>query len=85
MTDNESTGGSNESPAFSPTGRHLAFTSTRTGSMQIFVIGRDGRGERQITTNRQQPDPVMVAELTPDSWAGASTFATGYGGQVSPA
>ena len=41
--------GSNESPAFSPTGRHLAFTSTRTGSKQIFTIGRDGKGLRQIT------------------------------------
>ena len=41
--------GSNESPAFSPTGRHLAFTSNRTGTNQIFVIGRDGRGLKQIT------------------------------------
>jgi TolB protein len=40
---------SNESPAFSPTGRHLAFTSTRSGSSQIFTIGRDGQGLRQIT------------------------------------
>jgi TolB protein len=48
---------SNESPAFSPTGRHLAFTSTRTGSKQIFVIGRDGRGLTQITRegNNQTP------------------------------
>jgi len=41
--------GSNESPAFSPTGRHLAFTSTRTGTSQIFTIGRDGNGIKQIT------------------------------------
>lgn len=41
--------GSNESPAFSPTGRHLAFTSTRTGSSQIFTIGRDGKGLKQVT------------------------------------
>jgi TolB protein len=41
--------GSNESPAFSPTGRHLAFTSNRTGANQIYIIGRDGRGLRQIT------------------------------------
>jgi TolB protein len=41
--------GSNESPAFSPTGRHLAFTSTRTGTSQIFTIGRDGNGLKQIT------------------------------------
>jgi TolB protein len=41
--------GSNESPAFSPTGRHLAFTSTRVGNEQIFVVGRDGNGLKQVT------------------------------------
>jgi TolB protein len=41
--------GTNESPAFSPTGRHLAFMSTRLGKQHIFTIGRDGRGLRQIT------------------------------------
>jgi TolB protein len=48
--------GSNESPAFSPSGRHLAFTSTRAGGEQIFVVGRDGAGLRQVTktgNNRQ--------------------------------
>jgi TolB protein len=41
--------GSNESPAFSPTGRHVAFSSTRLGNQQIFVVGRDGNGLRQVT------------------------------------
>jgi TolB protein len=41
--------GSNESPAFSPTGRHIAFTSTRAGLSHIFTIGRDGRGLKQVT------------------------------------
>jgi TolB protein len=41
--------GSNESPAFSPTGRHLAFASTRLGNQQIFVVGRDGNGLHQVT------------------------------------
>ena len=41
--------GSNESPAFSPTGRHIAFVSTRLGNQQIFVVGRDGNGLRQVT------------------------------------
>jgi TolB protein len=47
--------GSNESPAFSPNGRHVAFVSTRAGKEQIFTIHRDGSGLRQITragTNR---------------------------------
>jgi TolB protein len=41
--------GSNESPAFSPTGRHIAFASTRLGNQQIFVVARDGTGLHQVT------------------------------------
>jgi TolB protein len=41
--------GSNESPAFAPNGRHLAFTSTRLGKVHIFTIARDGRDLKQIT------------------------------------
>jgi TolB protein len=41
--------GSNESPAFSPNGRHIAFTSDRTGRPQIYTMHRDGTGLRQIT------------------------------------
>ena len=50
--------GTNESPAYSKTGRHIAFSSTRSGNVQIFTIGRDGRGLRQITRtgNNQTPD-----------------------------
>jgi TolB protein len=49
--------GSNESPAFAPGGRHLAFSSTRGGRTQIYTIGRDGRGLQQITRegNNQMP------------------------------
>ena len=47
--------GNNESPAFAPSGRHVAFVSSRAGKEQIFTIHRDGTGLRQITrtgTNR---------------------------------
>ena len=42
--------GSNESPSYSPNGRHVAFSSTRgSGLKQIFTIGRDGNGLHQVT------------------------------------
>jgi TolB protein len=41
--------GSNESPAFAPNGRHIAFVSDRTGRPQIYTIARDGTDLRQIT------------------------------------
>ncbi len=41
--------GTNESPAWSPNGRHLAFSSTRAGRVQVFTVDRDGRNVRQIT------------------------------------
>ena len=49
--------GSNESPSYSPSGRHLAFTSTRAGGVQIFTIGRDGRGVKQITRDGNNRTP----------------------------
>jgi TolB protein len=50
--------GTNESPAFAPNGRHLAFMSTRSGKSQIFTIARDGKDLKQVTRtgNNYQPD-----------------------------
>jgi TolB protein len=50
--------GTNESPSFAPNGRHLAFSSTRSGKTQIFTIARDGRDLRQLTRtgNNYQPN-----------------------------
>jgi TolB protein len=49
--------GSSESPAYAPNGRHLAFSSTRLGKRQIFVIDRMGKDVRQLTRagNNQTP------------------------------
>jgi TolB protein len=41
--------GSNESPAFAPNGRHLAFTSSRAGKIQIYTIARDGKQLTKVT------------------------------------
>jgi TolB protein len=46
ITDRE---GLNESPSWAPNGRHLVFTSTRTGDSQIFTVNRDGSKVRQLT------------------------------------
>ncbi len=50
--------GTNESPAFAPNGRHLAFMSTRSGKSQIFTIARDGKDLHQLTRagNNYQPN-----------------------------
>ena len=50
--------GNNESPCFSPNGRHIAFASTRAGKKQIFTMARDGKNVRQITRagNNEQPN-----------------------------
>jgi TolB protein len=50
--------GTNESPSWAPSGRHLAFTSTRSGKTQIFTVARDGKNLKQITRtgNNYQPD-----------------------------
>ena len=49
--------GSNESPAFSPNGRHIAFVSTRSGKSQIFTVDRDGNNLRQITRDGNNKFP----------------------------
>jgi TolB protein len=49
--------GSNESPAFSANGRHVAFVSTRNGKEQIFTIDRDGTHLRQITREGRNTFP----------------------------
>jgi len=50
--------GTNESPAFSPNGRHIAFTSTRAGRVQLFTLARDGKNVRQITRDGNNYTPA---------------------------
>jgi TolB protein len=50
--------GTNESPSYAPNGKHLAFTSTRSGRTQVYTVDRDGKNVRQITRtgNNFMPD-----------------------------
>lgn len=38
-------------PAWSPDGRRLAFTSTRDGNAEIYVMNADGSGQTRLTVN----------------------------------
>ena len=49
--------GTNESPAWSPNGRHLAFMSTRAGRSQIFTVDYDGKNLRQMTRDGNNTTP----------------------------
>jgi Tol biopolymer transport system component len=45
--------GVDERPSFSPNGKSIAFSSDRTGSLQLFTIGIDGRKLRQHTVHSE--------------------------------
>ena len=53
------------SPRWSPDGRHLAFISSRGGDMQIYMADADGGNIRQVTTIATGVQPPMV--FSPDS------------------
>ena len=39
-----------DDPSLSPDGRHLAFTSTRSGTLELWVSGSDGSAPHQVTS-----------------------------------
>jgi TolB protein len=49
--------GSNESADWAPNGLHLVFTTTRTGTSQIFTMNRDGSNPRQLTREGNNTTP----------------------------
>jgi Tol biopolymer transport system component/DNA-binding winged helix-turn-helix (wHTH) protein len=64
-------GGDNIHPAVSGDGRHIVFTSDRSGSMQIWRMDIDGRNQKQLTfgggqKNDEQTDSAQYPALSPD-------------------
>lgn len=55
--------GNDDTPRWSPDGRHLAFLSTREGAPQIFVTDADGSGVQKITS---VPEGVSEFIWSPD-------------------
>ena len=47
----------NESPRWAPNGLHLVFSSTRTGTPQIYIVNRDGSQLRRITDEGENVTP----------------------------
>jgi TolB protein len=48
------TAGRNEEPMWSPNERHIAFTSTRTGQREVFVMHADGSEQKRLTNNGRE-------------------------------
>ena len=59
--------GFNESPAWSPNGRHLAFTSTRRGGQQVWTMTRTGERLRQVTSVGNNTMPAWSCPPSPTS------------------
>lgn len=55
--------GSNESPKWSPNGRHIIFTSTQSGGKQIFIMRDNGTQLRQITRGSKNETPAWSPNL----------------------
>lgn len=66
------------SPAISPDSRRIAFASTRTGHLEIWVTDADGNNPRQITNSTSQS--MATPEWTADSRRLISATRWGEGG-----
>jgi Tol biopolymer transport system component/DNA-binding winged helix-turn-helix (wHTH) protein len=59
-------GPDNAYPSVSSDGRHIVFTSNRTGSSQIWRMDSDGRNQKRLTFDDKQEDVAQYAALSPD-------------------
>lgn len=52
----------NSTPAWSPDGNRIAFSSTREGDNQIFFMNPDGSGVTRVTTDYQNDFPIWLPD-----------------------
>jgi TolB protein len=69
-------GQDNTDPRVSADGRHIVFTSNRTGAPQIWRMDIDGRNQKQLTFGEEQKESAQYAALSPD---GAQVFFIKFG------
>jgi TolB protein len=50
--------GRNENPVWAPDGKHLAFMSNRSGTLQIYTMLADGTQVQQLTSKGVNKSPV---------------------------
>src|SRR5262245_38635712 len=59
-------GQDNTDPIISADGRHIVFTSNRTGAPQIWRMDIDGRNQKQLTFGEGQKESAQYAALSSD-------------------
>jgi len=69
-------GQDNTDPIVSADGRHIVFTSNRTGAPQIWRMDIDGRNQKQLTFGEEQKESAQYAALSP---GGAHVFFIKFG------
>lgn len=51
-------------PIWSPDGQQIAFTSSRQGSMDIYIVSKDGGIPKRLTTHSGNETPVTFSDAT---------------------
>ena len=63
------------SPRYSPDGAQIAYLSSQSGTLQIWVMKADGTNQRQLTSSSTQYQDLSGVDWSPDGkWVVATTY-----------